>query len=81
MSTVAIAINSPSEELISRLNSRVYPVATMEKRPAKLQAEFSVPDNYVDWFCRHCLDLGIAVDPIEGRSSLLERIAADDLED
>ena len=81
MTTVAIVINSPSEDLISRLNSRVYPVATMEKRPAKLQAEFSVAENYVDWFCRHCADLGISTEPVEGRMSLLQRIAADDLEE
>ena len=81
MSTVAIAINSPSEELISRLNSRVYPVATMEKRPAKLQAEFSVAHNYVDWFLSHCRDLGIGTDASESRSSLLQRVAADDLEE
>lgn len=64
-----------------RLNSRVYPVCEMLKRPSTLQAVYSVPENYLNWFMDHCKQLGIRTKRIDGRMSLLQQLAADDLEE
>lgn len=50
MSRSTIRVESPSDELLNRLNSRVYPVCEMVRRPDRLQAEYSVPEKYATWF-------------------------------
>ena len=81
MSRSTICVESPSDELLNRLNSRVYPVCEMVRRPDRLQAEYSVPEKYATWFLNHCADLGVQTRRINGNLSLLEQLAADDLED
>jgi hypothetical protein len=81
MSVSQITVEPPSEELLWRLNSRVHPVCEMVSRGSLLQAVYSVPDSHLNWFCSHCIDLGIRTSRIDGRMSLLEQLAADDLEE
>ena len=81
MSRATIRIDCPSDELLGRLNSRVYPVCEMVRRPERLVAEYSVPESYATWFLQHCCDLGIQTRKLTGTLSLLEQLAADDLEE
>lgn len=81
MSATRITVEPPSEELLGRLNSRVYPVCEMISRPAVLQAVYSMPEDKLQWFCDHCIDLGIRCRRIDGRMSLLQQLAADALEE
>lgn len=81
MTATCITVEPPSEELLSRLNSRVHPVCEMVSRPGHLQAVYSVPEKYLQWFCDHCMDLGIRCRRIDGRMTLLQQLAADDLEE
>lgn len=80
MSRPRIGIVSPSEQLLLRLNSCVHPVAEMDSRTG-LQAVYSMPEEYVQWFLDHCQRIGIRTQRIDGRMSLLQQLAADDLED
>lgn len=64
-----------------RLNGRVYPVCEMLRRPSTLQAVYSVPEKSLHWFMEHCRHLGIRTNRIDGRMSLLQQLAADDLEE
>ena len=81
MSATRITVEPPSEESLGRLNSRVYPVCEMVARPSQLQAVYSVPEDKLQWFCNHCSELEIRCRRIDGRKSLLQQLAADDLED
>lgn len=76
-----VGLELQSDDDLVRLNSRVYPVCEMTKRPSTLQAVYSVPENYLNWFMDHCRQLGIRTKRISGRMSLLQQLAADDLED
>lgn len=80
MSRPTIGIVSPSEQLLLRLNLCVHPVAEMDSRTG-LQAVYSMPEEYVQWFLDHCQRIGIRTQRIDGRMSLLQQLAADDLED
>ena len=63
-----VLIDSPSDDLLQRLNGRVHPICDMIRRPERLRAVYRVPERYLGWFCNHCMDLGIrthrAADPI-----------------
>lgn len=76
-----VGVELQADEDLVRLNSRVYPICEMNKRPSTLQAVYSVPENYLTWFMDHCRQLGIRTKRIDGRMSLLQQLAADDLEE
>ncbi len=81
MTATRITVEPASDDLLGRLIGRVYPVCEMVERPAHLQAVYSVPENYLQWFCDHCMDLGIMCSANIGRMTLLQQLAADDLEE
>lgn len=76
-----VGVELKADDDLVRLNGRVYPVCEMIRRPSTLQAVYSVPENYLNWFMDHCRQLGIRTKRISGRMSLLQQLAADDLED
>lgn len=79
MSEVSVELQADGD--LVRLNSRVYPVCEMSKRPSTLQAVYSVPEKSLTWFLEHCRHLGIRARRVDGRMSLLQQLAADDLEE
>ena len=80
MSRPRVSVECSSEQLMLRLNSCVHPLAEMDSRTG-LQAVYSMPEEYVQWFLEHCQRIGIRTHRIDGRMSLLQQLAADDLED
>jgi len=78
---VQVGVELRADADLVRLNACVYPVCEMQERPSTLQAVYSMPEAKLQWFCDHCQRLGIRTRRINGRMSLLQQLAADDLEE